>query len=76
MASCIFLHYIAKYMTYKIHLGEIKMSIKNDNDININNVGNFIKNAVKNFENNITTQTDYIEKVERIRKEDKNSNNH
>ena len=52
------------------------MSIKNDNDININNVGNFIKNAVKNFENNITTQTDYIEKVERIRKEDKNSNNH
>lgn len=52
------------------------MSSKNDNYSNISRVGNFTKNAVKKFENNIVNQTNYIEKVESNRKEYNNSNNH
>ncbi|WP_192875366.1 hypothetical protein [Clostridium taeniosporum] len=41
------------------------MNKRNDNQqfSNIAKVGNFTKNAVKNFEENITTQKDYLEKV-------------
>ena len=73
---CIFLYYVTEYMIYKINLGEIIMSSKNDNYSNISRVGNFTKNAVKKFENNIVNQTNYIEKVESNRKEYNNSNNH
>ena len=30
-------------------------------------VGNFTKNAVKNFESNIVSQQDYLEKINRIK---------
>lgn len=73
---CIFLYYVTEYMIYKINLGEIIMSSKNYNYSNISRVGNFTKNAVKKFENNIVNQTNYIEKVESNRKEYNNSNNH
>lgn len=41
------------------------MSGKNDNQkfVNMINVGNFTKNAVENFEENIVNQKDYLEKV-------------
>lgn len=41
------------------------MSGKNDNlkFVNMISVGNFTKNAVENFEENIVNQKDYLEKV-------------
>jgi hypothetical protein len=51
------------------------MSKENDfNDlsgVNAKALGNFTKNAVKQFENNIVSQTNYLEKVEEEAKEDK-----
>jgi len=41
------------------------MDKKDDNQkvVNIANVGNYTKNAVESFEENIMTQEDYLEKV-------------
>lgn len=41
------------------------MSRKNDHKkfVNMISVGNFTKNAVENFEENIVNQKDYLEKV-------------
>ncbi|MFL0269266.1 hypothetical protein [Candidatus Clostridium radicumherbarum] len=51
------------------------MSKKDDfNDlsgVNAKALGNFTKNAIKQFENNIVNQTDYLEKVEEATQEDK-----
>lgn len=48
---------------------------KNNNEnfdgVNLKAIGNYTKNAVKNFENNIISQTDYLEKVDDKLKKDK-----
>ena len=31
--------------------------------VNVKNIGNFTKNAIENFEENIVNQKDYLEKV-------------
>ncbi|WP_294404185.1 hypothetical protein [uncultured Clostridium sp.] len=36
----------------------------------LSNIGNFTKNAVENFEHNIISQKNYLEKVESNRNED------
>ena len=41
------------------------MSNKNKNIINIAQVGNFTKNAVKTFEKNIVNETDYLEEIKK-----------
>lgn len=35
----------------------------NNNYSNMSKVGNFTKNAIENFEENIVNQTDYLEKI-------------
>lgn len=48
------------------------MKDSNEKFTNMKRAGNFTKNAIKTFENNIVNQTDYLEKV---KKEEKNENN-
>ncbi|MDU4891878.1 MAG: hypothetical protein E6344_13915 [Clostridium sp.] len=51
----------------------------NDNHNNINSgisskaLGNYTKNAVENFEENIVSQTNYLEKVDNALKNEKNT---
>ena len=42
------------------------MNKKGDKQRNVNTVGNFTKNAVENFEENIVTQKDFLEKAKAI----------
>ncbi|WP_321993696.1 hypothetical protein [Clostridium butyricum] len=39
------------------------MNNNNNNYSNMSKVGNFTKNAIENFEENIVNQTDYLEKI-------------
>ena len=50
--------------------------MKNSNEkfSNMKKVGNFTKNAVESFENNIINQTNYLEKVKK--EEEKSKDNH
>lgn len=48
--------------------------INNTNDYkNISSIGNFTKNAIKEFENNIVAETNYLEKVNNNLKNNKHS---
>lgn len=48
--------------------------INNINDYkNISSIGNFTKNAIKEFENHIVTETNYLEKVNDNLKSEKNN---
>lgn len=46
----------------------------NESFNDLSNIGNFTKNAVKNFEKNIVNQTNYLESVEADRKFENNYN--
>ncbi|MBS5983782.1 hypothetical protein [Clostridium butyricum] len=39
------------------------MNNHNNNYSNMSKVGNFTKNAIENFEENIVNETDYLEKI-------------
>ena len=49
------------------------VKLNNDKNVPIRNVGNFTKNAVDSFEQNIVDQTNYLEKVDNNLKVDKNT---
>ncbi|MDM8312813.1 hypothetical protein QUW36_12165 [Clostridium cadaveris] len=49
------------------------VKLNNNKNIPIRNIGNFTKNAVENFEQNIVDQTDYLEKVDNNLKVNKNT---
>lgn len=46
------------------------MDSNNNGKVNIAALGNYTKGAVKEFENNIVNQTDYLEKVDKNLKDD------
>lgn len=48
-----------------------KTDFKDLSGVNAKALGNFTKNAVKQFENNIVSKTDFLEKVEKATEEDK-----
>ncbi|MFL0248319.1 hypothetical protein [Candidatus Clostridium stratigraminis] len=48
-----------------------KDDFKDLSEVNAKTLGNFTRDAVKQFENNIVSQTDYLEKVEEKAVEDK-----
>lgn len=49
-----------------------KSGIKDLSGVNAKALGNFTKNAVKQFESNIVSETDYLEKVEEKTRSDEN----
>lgn len=44
--------------------------------VNLKALGNYTKDAVKNFEENIVNQTNYLEKVDNALKNEKNTDEH
>lgn len=49
------------------------VKLSNNKNIPKRNIGNFTKNAVENFEQNIVDQSDYLEKVDNNLKVNKNT---
>ena len=47
----------------------------NNSGINLKSIGNYTKSAVKNFEENILSQTNYLEKVDNALKNEINEKN-
>lgn len=48
-------------------------SNESNSKINLKALGNYTKNAVENFEENIINQTNYLEKVDNALKNEKNT---